>query len=66
MVEDQRVEVMTYKIAFKLFGTPDSLKLLRTLGIPKTQFLSSVKKSEISKCVEIKIIGFLKSTGVNF
>ena len=58
MVEDQRVEKMPYRIAFRLFGTPDSLKLLKTLGIPKTQFLSSAIKSEISKFIEIKLLVF--------
>jgi len=38
--------------------TPDSLKLLKTLGIPKTQFLSSALKSEISKFIEIKLLVF--------
>ena len=57
-MEDQRVEKMPYRIAFRLFGTPDSLKLLKTLGIPKTQFLSSAIKSEISKFIEIKLLVF--------
>lgn len=57
--EDQHVEVSVYEDAYKLFSTPDSLKILKSLDTPGTHFIGSNIKSKDTESVEKNIMEFL-------
>ncbi|GAA4326845.1 hypothetical protein GCM10023164_29060 [Christiangramia aestuarii] len=57
--EDQHVEVSVYEDAYKLFSTPDSLKVLKALETPGTHFIGSEIKSKDIEVVEKEIMEFL-------
>ncbi|APG61355.1 alpha/beta hydrolase [Christiangramia salexigens] len=60
--EDQHVEVSVYPEIYKKLGTPDSLKVLRSLKTPGTHFIGSDIKSKDTQIVEEEIVSFLKKT----
>jgi hypothetical protein len=60
MEEDEHVEVSVYEEAYKLFSTPDSLKVLKALETPETHFIGSEIKSKDIESVEEEIMNFLK------
>ncbi|WP_300436417.1 alpha/beta fold hydrolase [Christiangramia sp.] len=64
MEEDEHVEVDIYKEVYKLFSTPDSQKVLKSLETPETHFIGSGIKSQDTNIVEKEIVDFLISIGV--